>query len=269
MSFNIRYGTAKDGENRWALRRDLVARLMREHRPDVAGLQEALRFQLDELRAALPHYGEMGAGRDDGVEAGEYAAILYDRRRFACDEGGTYWLSETPDVPGSRSWGAACTRICTWARLIERSSGRGLYVFNVHLDHVSEEARTRGIEVALRRMNTLARNEPVILLGDFNAPPESAAILSVLARSSAADDGTGEAARRFSFRDTFGELHRGATGTGTFNEFKGVTSGPRIDYIFATPDLVPRETCVLHDNDGGRYPSDHFPVLAILDRRLE
>lgn len=269
MSFNIRYGSAADGENRWEMRRALVNNVLREHRPDVAGLQEALRFQLDEIRTAMPQLGEIGAGRDDGITAGEYAAILYDRRRFECDENGTFWLSETPDEPGSRSWGAACTRICTWARLIDRATGRGLYVFNVHLDHVSEAARTRGIEVALRRMGTLTRNEPVILLGDFNAPPESEAVRQVLASGGAVTGGTGERVRRISFRDTFAELHPNATDAGTFNQFRGVSSGPRIDYVFATRELAPREARILHDNDSGRYASDHFPVLAVLDWRLK
>ena len=119
MSFNIRYGTAPDGENRWERRRESVVHVIREFDPAVVGLQEALRFQLNELRAALPGCEEIGVGRRDGREAGEYAAILYDRRRLEVVEQGTFWFSETPAVPGSTSWGNRITRICTWARFRE------------------------------------------------------------------------------------------------------------------------------------------------------
>lgn len=267
MTFNIRYGTAGDGDNRWERRREMVIGVLREHRPQVAGLQEALRFQLDEIRAALPHFMEIGVGRDDGRTAGEYAAILYDEGRFTCDESGTFWLSETPETPGSRSWGAACTRICTWARLIGRGTDRGLSVFNVHLDHESAEARARGIEVVLRRMNTLARSEPVLLMGDFNAAPDSETVRRVLSGGNQGmqDLRPGGFVHRFAFVDVFAAMHPGATGDGTYNGFAGRREGPRIDYLFATPELVPREARIVHDHEGGRYPSDHFPVMAVLD----
>ena len=118
MSFNIRYGTARDGENVWAKRRELVFRTVRDYAPEVVGLQEALRFQIDEIRRAVPGYAEVGTGREGGTK-GEYSAILFRAERFDVTESGTFWLSDTPEVP-SRHWGNACIRICTWARLVEK-----------------------------------------------------------------------------------------------------------------------------------------------------
>ena len=125
MSFNIRYGTANDGENRWALRRDFLIDVMREQAADVVGLQEALDFQIDEIVAALPVYGVIGVGRDDGARKGEYTAILFRRDRFQVSDAGTFWFSDTPEVVASKSWGNSITRICTWARLVDRD-GRGV-----------------------------------------------------------------------------------------------------------------------------------------------
>ena len=129
MTFNIRYGTANDGENRWDNRRNMVLDVLQNHSPDVVGLQEALRFQLDQIRSALPEFAEVGVGRDDGNTAGEYAALLYRRDRFALLDSGTFWLSDTPNVPASKHWGNSITRICTWARLIDRHTAQPFYLF--------------------------------------------------------------------------------------------------------------------------------------------
>ena len=123
MSFNIRYGTARDGDNAWGLRRDAVVEVIEAFGPALLGVQEALRFQLGELAAALPGYREIGVGRTDGIEAGEYAAIMVDGARLDVLEHGTFWFSDTPEVPGSTSWGNDIPRICTWAHLRDRTSG--------------------------------------------------------------------------------------------------------------------------------------------------
>ena len=135
MSFNIRYGTAQDGEHAWPNRRAHVVATIRDHAPHLLGVQEALRFQLDELLAALPRYESFGVGRDDGRSAGEHAAILVDTARFTVRQHGTDWLSETPEVPGSTSWGNRITRIVTWALLEDRATGEPVWVYNLHLDH--------------------------------------------------------------------------------------------------------------------------------------
>ena len=145
MSFNIRYGTADDGENRWENRREMVFDVIRNYQPDVVGLQEALRFQIDQIREALPEYGELGVGRNDGKIKGEYAAILYRTARFNVDESSTFWFSDTPDVPNSKHWGNKTTRICTWARLTEKKSSKSFYFYNMHLDHRSQQSREKSV----------------------------------------------------------------------------------------------------------------------------
>src|SRR5690606_12494158 len=124
MKFNIRYGTANDGEDHWDKRKDMVVEVLRRHRPDIVGLQEALRFQIDFIREALPAYEELGVGREDGKRAGEYTVILHLKDRFSAEEQGTFWLSDTPEVPGSRTWGNRIPRICTWARFEDKRSSR-------------------------------------------------------------------------------------------------------------------------------------------------
>jgi endonuclease/exonuclease/phosphatase family metal-dependent hydrolase len=252
MSFNIRYGTANDGDNHWEKRREMVFNLLRSQKADVIGLQEALRFQIEELLKALPDYAALGVGRDDGQAAGEHCAIFYRKNRFRAEESGTFWLSDTPDVPGSKSWGNQITRICTWARLIDRETGRGLYVYNVHLDHASQPSRERSVRLLLERMRARQRAEPILLLGDLNAGEENAATRFLTSHLD------------FPLIDTFRVRHSGASKVGTFHAFKGATSGEKIDYVFASLDFYVLEAQIVRDNLRGRYPSDHFPVTARL-----
>ena len=120
--------------------------------PHIIGTQEALRFQLDELGKELANYGEVGVGRDDGKTAGEYSAILYDRRRFEVLDEGTFWFAEEPAEPGTLTWGSTFARICSWARLRDKTSGREFYVFNQHWDHQSQESREKSAEKLLARI---------------------------------------------------------------------------------------------------------------------
>jgi len=253
MSFNIRYGTANDGPDAWPNRRDQVVGLIGREAPDVIGTQEALRFQLDEIRRALPVYGEAGVGRDDGGEAGEYAAILFRADRLELLASGTFWLSDRPDVPGSATWGNRVTRICTWARLRDRAGGRSFAVYNVHLDHESQPARERGVALVLeriaRRADGRGAREPALLLGDFNAGETNPA--------------TG-AARAAGFRDAFRARHPRDSVVGTFNAFRGDSTGEKIDYVFVPAGVEVLDARILRDRAGGRFPSDHFPVAARL-----
>ena len=141
MTFNIRYGTANDGDNNWANRKEMACDVLRRHNPDIVGLQEALRSQIDDIRAALPQYAEIGCGRDDGKTKGEYSAILYRKDRLDVNDCGTFWLSDTPEVPGSTTWGNKITRICTWGRFIPKDPGRPFYMFNTHFDHITQYSR--------------------------------------------------------------------------------------------------------------------------------
>lgn len=254
MSFNLRYGTADDGPNAWPLRRELVKRTIGDFDPTILDVQEALRFQLDELREAFPHLGEVGVGRDDGAEAGEYSAILYDRRRLERLSSGTFWLSDTPEVVASTSWGNQITRIVTWARFRDRESDRTFYLFNTHWDHQSQNSRERSAELMVERIANREGGDPAIVTGDFNAGEDNAAFRRLAAGS---DDA-------LQLRETFRALHPGATDVGTFNGFEGDRSGDKIDAILVTPEWEIVEADIDRAHDGERYPSDHFPVTAVV-----
>jgi endonuclease/exonuclease/phosphatase family metal-dependent hydrolase len=252
MSFNIRYGTANDGENSWPNRRELLFDVMRDANADVIGLQEALDGQIQELLAALPHYGLIGVGRDDGRRRGEFAAILYRRTRFTVSDAGTFWLSDTPEVIASKSWGNTITRICTWARLVDRDGG-ALWLYNVHLDHQSQPSRERSAALLVERIGTRPRDEPVIVTGDFNAGEENAAV-ALLTRPRAGGS---------PFVDTFRVRHPGEKAVSTFNSFKSFpVDGDKIDYILVQPGTKVLDAAIIRTSRHGRYPSDHFPVTA-------
>ncbi|HEX7069678.1 MAG TPA: endonuclease/exonuclease/phosphatase family protein, partial [Rhodothermales bacterium] len=172
MSFNIRYATESDGEHAWSQRRDLASSVVRFHRPDVVGVQEALIEQLNDLKERLPDYDWVGAGRDDGKTGGEFSAILYRPDRLELLDSDTFWLSETPDVPGSKSWDTAITRVVTWALFRDRTDGARFYHFNTHFDHIGQEARRQSAMLIVERIANRAEDVPAIVTGDFNAEPD-------------------------------------------------------------------------------------------------
>ena len=261
MTFNIRYGTAKDGENEWSARRDMLFDVLRSTTPDLIGLQEALDFQIDEIVAAVPGYAVVGVGRDDGGEKGEYSAILFRKDRFHVAEAGTFWFSDTPGIPGSKSWGNQITRICTWGRFVDRD-GRGLYHFNLHLDHQSQASRERSTALLRGRIDTRGVPDPVIVTGDFNAGEANPAVAALTVPA-----GGGAPA----FLDTFRVLHAAAKDAGTFSGFKFGTGGPeKIDYVLVQPGTEVLSAEIVRYSRNNRYPSDHFPVTAqvrLVDRR--
>ena len=256
MSFNIRYGTAKDGDNHWSARRNMLFDLLREQDADLVGLQEALDFQIEEIVAAAPAYAVVGVGRDDGAARGEYTAILFRKSRFHVAEAGTFWFSDTPAVPGSRSWGNTITRICTWARLVDRD-GRGFFVFNVHLDHQSQPSRERSTLLLRERVMARSTPEPVVITGDFNVGEDNPALATLT--QPAAAGGTAAAP----FVDTFRVVHPVAEEVGTFTGFTfGRTAGDKIDYVLVEPDAEVMRAEIVRFSRNERYPSDHFPVVA-------
>ncbi len=263
MSFNIRYGGANDGENNWDKRKDLACDLVRRQAPDLIGLQEALRSQIDDIRAALPEYGEIGAGRDDGKTGGEYSAILYRKDRFDVNESGTFWLSDTPEVPGSITWGNACTRVCTWARLLPKS-GKPFYMFNTHLDHISQPSREKGIALIMSRLSSRKHPDPVIVTGDFNSGENNRVVRYLKGELQMEVAGNGLSKNPLPLVDTFRLLHKDASEVGTAHNFKGSRAGNKIDYIFVQPGVEVLQAEILHDSEDNRYPSDHFPITAPL-----
>jgi endonuclease/exonuclease/phosphatase family metal-dependent hydrolase len=253
MTFNIRYGTAKDGENEWPLRRAMLFDVIREHDADLVGLQEALAFQIDEILAAAPGYAAIGVGRDDAARAGEFSAILFKKDRLQVADAGTFWFSDTPEVPASKSWGNSITRICTWARFIDRD-GRGFYHFNLHLDHQSQPSRERSTSLLRQRVAARAfPADPVIVTGDFNVGERNPALATLVSKSDASAP----------FVDTYRVRYPDETVVGTFNGFKmSNTGGEKIDYVLVQPGTEVQSAAIVRTSRNDRYPSDHFPVVA-------
>jgi endonuclease/exonuclease/phosphatase family metal-dependent hydrolase len=264
MSFNIRYGTAPDGEDHWDKRHDLVFEVIRTHRPDVVGLQEALRFQLDAIREALPIYDEIGVGRDNGQDKGEYNTILYRKDRLKVLESGNFWYSDTPSVPGSKHWGNNLPRICTWAHLeLRDASQKRFYFFNTHLDHQSQPSRERSARLLAERIAGRKTADPVVVTGDFNSGEDNPAIRYLVSREGSGRTGA-QNDHQLTLIDTFRRLHPDVKEAGTFNGFKGKRTGDKIDYIMVTPEVRVLRAEIVRDNRNGRYPSDHFPLTATI-----
>ena len=253
MTFNIRYDNPEDGLDAWPYRKDMVVDVLRSNRVDVAGLQEAMMAQIDTLAARLPEYAWLGVGRDDGKRGGEFAPIFYRRDRFDVLSQDTFWLSEHPHVPGSRSWDAALPRIATWAVLRDRQTGDRLLVVNTHFDHRGSEARMRSATLILETIGALAGSLPVVLTGDFNAVEDSEPYRTLV---------HGLADARYASE----RPHRGPSST--WNGFEAIVPGRRIDYIFVDGMQV-LEHAILADARHGRFPSDHLPVLAVLSVRSQ
>ena len=250
MSFNIRYGTANDGEDHWDKRKDFLVDVVRSEAPDVMGVQEALYPQLAYILKALPEYAMVGVGRDDGVRAGEYTAILYRTAKLSVSRSDTFWFSDTPERVASKHWGNTITRICTWAQFAT-PEGQPVYVYNVHLDHQSQPSREKSATLLRGRVDARDPKAPVIVMGDFNAGEKNPAVASMV-------EG-GE------LRDTFRVAHPSAAPVGTFTGFKfGQVSGEKIDHIFASAEWEVVEAAIVRTDRNQRYPSDHFPVTAVL-----
>jgi endonuclease/exonuclease/phosphatase family metal-dependent hydrolase len=262
MTFNIRYGSANDGENHWKNRKEMVCDVIRNHPSDVVGLQEALRFQIDAIRETLPEYGEIGVAREDGIIEGEYSSVLYRTDRFGVGESGTFWFSDTPEVAGSNTWGNACVRICSWARLIETRTGKAFYIFNLHLDHVSQPSREKSAVLLAERIKNRKYKEPFVVTGDFNAGEDNPVIRYLKSEIAVEGSGGSKAKTPVPMVDTFRVLHPDVKDVRTAHEFKGTRQGNKIDYIFVPPGTKVLDAQILYDNVDGHYPSDHYPVTA-------
>jgi endonuclease/exonuclease/phosphatase family metal-dependent hydrolase len=261
-SSNIRYGTAADGINVWDERKALLIEVLKAQTFDSAGLQEALEFQLDELDEALPDYDRVGVGRDDGVAQGEFSAILYLKDRYEAVASGTFWLSDTPEVPGSMTWGNTLPRICSWARLKHVASGRHYYHFNAHLDHLSQPSREKSVALIATRIAARPEpNDPVILTGDFNAEPDNVAIEYLLGSSPIENMQTPA-----TLVDAWLSLHGNDANSTTYHAWNGgMTGGTHIDYVMFGSGVSAKSSEIVFTHDGDVYPSDHYPVSAVLE----
>jgi endonuclease/exonuclease/phosphatase family metal-dependent hydrolase len=249
MSFNIRYPAADDGPNIWELRHDLVIETIRNQNADILGLQEVLAAQAAELRAALPEYGFIGVGRDDGAEQGEFVPIFYRRQRFTLTDSGHFWLSAHPDQPGSVGWDAALPRMATWVRLQFKDAPlTEITVVNTHFDHSGERARVESAKVIRRLVESLG-GQPLVVLGDFNCPPGSEPHWIL----------TEERSHPTALRDALA-----AADGGTYHAFTGTAREGRIDWILIGRRCEVLAAAIDRTERNGRYPSDHFPVAATL-----
>jgi endonuclease/exonuclease/phosphatase family metal-dependent hydrolase len=260
MTFNIRYANPADGVRHLA--KPQKPRLPGHSRPEPEYGQPSgsvgVGFRISE--AALPEFHRIGVGRDDGVNAGEFSAILYRASRFDAQSSGTFWFSDTPDVPGSSSFGNASIRICTWGRFVEHGTGRAFYQFNVHLDNVSQPANEKSVQLLMTRVvQRQFPTDPFIVTGDFNS---SESQLSVRYMTGAAPIGT--MANQIPMVDSF-RLYPNATGVGTFHNFMGGTGGDKIDFIFMGPGERAIAAEIIRTQANGLYPSDHYPVTATID----
>ena len=257
MTFNIRLDLASDGPNAWPYRRDWVASLIRFHAADAVGVQEALAHMLTELDTRLPGFARVGVGRADGRAAGEFSAILYDTRRLELLDDGTFWLSPTPEVAGSKGWDAAIERVATWARFRDRRTGCSHLHLNTHFDHIGEQARQESARLIRTRLAALAGDLPVVVTGDLNADPRS-----VPYRIFTHDPIAGGIAPLVDAFDASRDGHYGPTSS--WNAFQAIEPGRRIDYILVSPRVPVLAHAILPDSWDNRFPSDHLPVLAVI-----
>lgn len=261
MTFNIRYDNPADGQNGWNHRRDTVAALIAERKVDFAGLQEVLASQLDDLRERLPEYEFVGVGRDDGQRKGEFSPLLVRKDSFTVASSGTFWLSPTPDKPGSKGWDAALPRVCTWARLQSRESGRSdLLAASTHFDHQGKQARLESATLIRQRLEAIARSEKVsggaILLGDFNCQEKDAPYSALL--------GKADADSSMTWVDAYHSPNVVRKGPdSTWNGFKEIVAGQRIDFVFLSGLQAARHE-IIDQRIQDRFLSDHLPVLVLI-----
>ncbi|MFJ5533697.1 endonuclease/exonuclease/phosphatase family protein [Streptomyces sp. NPDC093261] len=251
MSFNLRYASGT-GPHRWAVRRPAMRALLGRERPHVIGTQEGLYAQVRDIAADLgAEYAWLGTGRAGGSRD-EFVAVFYDTRRLTPVQYDHFWLSDTPDVIGSNTWGGACIRMVTWVSFRDaQAPGREFYVLNTHLDNKSQHARARAASLIADRIAGLDRFLPLVVTGDFNAPAHKNPAYDTLLGAGLVDTWDTAAERTAPY--------------GTFHGYRPPTAyGDRIDWILATPGVTAHWACVNTFAPDGRFPSDHLPVQASL-----
>ncbi|MFC7680470.1 endonuclease/exonuclease/phosphatase family protein [Paenibacillus sp. GCM10028914] len=253
MTFNLRVNVDSDGSNAWPFRKHLAAAVIADASPDFFGTQEGSGPMLRDLDEALPQYSRIGTGRmGQGDLDGEHCAIYYKQADFSVISEGQFWLSETPEKPGSLGWDGSYPRICTWALFQSTgSNGERFYVLNTHFDHMGTIARQESAKLILEHIQHLREKEtlPVILMGDLNAYPSEPEI----------------AVLREKLQDAYSLLDKPVGRT--FHDFKGGTEGEPIDYIFTTTDVQMTEINIHREKLDGVYPSDHYPVSVTWRRK--
>lgn len=265
MTFNIRYGAAPDGENSWQFRKDLLVRTLKKHQPDILGTQESLDFQIDEIKDAFPNWKIVGVGRYHGVAvtdrphesmSGESCRIFFDSIKFTLIDQGTFWHSDTPDIPGSMTWGNSLPRISTWAIFRTKITNQNFVVMNTHY-HWDEPYVSNASRLMMRKLREIASDLPVILIGDFNLSPNSESHAYFCGATTLNE-------KTIRFNDAWIAARQREQNAGTYHGFNGSRNGDRIDWILCSRDLKVKKVQIIRDSQNGRYPSDHFPVAAVV-----
>jgi len=251
MTYNIRNSRAADGVNKWSNRKQLLADVIKKVNPDILGTQEVLKDQLRDLKKMLPAYNVYGVGRNNGKHAGEHSNIFYKHARYYLVAGGNFWLSETPALPGSKSWDAAITRICTWVKLKDKRTFDEIFVFNTHFDHKGKQARIKSAALLRQMIDSIAGEQPVIVTGDFNFTPDNSGYKEMISEE-----------HEIALFDAY------TSGTPDYTDCGFEVSNKncsRIDYIFFSRDFMKSNYTLHTTNNGTYYPSDHLTVSVDLD----
>lgn len=257
MSFNIRYGAAKDGTNSWEYRKELVVQTIKVFNPDLLGMQEVLDYQGEYIQKNLPGYEFYGVGREDGKRKGEFVPVVFRKDRFKLLDKGHFWLSETPEVVGSKSWDSSLPRICTWVLLEDKMAKKTLIFANTHLDHLGKIARQESAVLIRKYFREMEQKHPIILTGDFNTTEDTVPYKLIT-----------EPASGKRWFDSFRVIHPlRTTNEVSFNGWKHVRAGSRIDWILHSPEFVTINAMIDYTCDEGRLPSDHYPVEAVIRYR--
>jgi endonuclease/exonuclease/phosphatase family metal-dependent hydrolase len=248
MSYNIRMGVAKDGTNSWEYRYPATAMMLKDQMPDVFGVQEAFNFQIKFIEENFTDYDSFGVGRDNGKSEGEFMSIFWNKKTVKMIKGGTFWLSETPEKP-SMGWDAACKRTATWALMKDKNTGKLFYFVNTHLDHKGAEARRKGLELIVSRIDEInPKGYPMILTGDFNIKPDNEALVGLEQRM--------QSARKIAPK---------TDNNATFNNWGKAKSDMVIDYIYVSGfSACPEYHTITEKYGTWKYVSDHYPIYAKL-----
>ena len=261
MTFNIRYGTANDGENHWDKRKEFLLETIKAFDPDLLGTQETLGFQRDFLAQQLPDYAVLGVGRDDGKEQGEMMALYYKKNRFTKLDEGHFWLSEQPEIAGSKGWDTSLPRMVTWVKLRDRKreAAPPILFLNTHFDHRGPQARLHSAELVRRRLTELGKGCSVIVTGDFNSGEGSPPYKALFG---------GEGEQASPVIDCYRAVYpQRAMNEGTATAFKAsATGGSRIDWIGCSREWQVVSAQIDRTERDGRTPSDHFPVEVVVRR---
>jgi endonuclease/exonuclease/phosphatase family metal-dependent hydrolase len=254
MTYNIRANTILDGPNCWYFRKNVVFDILTENTADVIGLQEAQRSQLMQVKKVLSQYSCYAIGRNDGIQSGESCPIFYRKDRFVLLDSGTFWFSDTPNVPGTKDWGNIVPRICSWVYLRENGQTTGFYIYNLHLAAFSQNSREKSVHLLAKRVANRRTKDPFIVMGDYNMALYNPAMMFL---------------QKFGYQspypkmvDAWLSVHPNRAETSTRQSFQGRILGPQVDHIQICEDASVLEAKIDSREENGRYGSDHFPVIA-------